>query len=58
LEDVKEMCKGYKDGTSLEFTATLNCAMDPSRVLGGSSATIVDVEVSTTVEEAAAEVVE
>jgi hypothetical protein len=32
--------------------------MDPSRVLGSNSATVVDVEVSTTVEEVAAEVVE
>ena len=58
LEDVKEMCKGYKDGTSLEFTATLNCAMDPSRVMSDSRATAVDVEVITTVEEAAAEIIE
>jgi hypothetical protein len=33
LEDVKAMSKGYKDGTSLEFTATLNCAMDPERAI-------------------------
>jgi hypothetical protein len=26
-EDVTEMCKGYKDGASLQFTATLNCAL-------------------------------
>jgi hypothetical protein len=26
-EDVTEMCKGYKEGDSLQFTATLNCAM-------------------------------
>jgi hypothetical protein len=26
-EDVKEMCKGYKAGDSLQFTATLNCAL-------------------------------
>ena len=58
LEDVKEMCKGYKEGTSLEFTATLNCAMDPSRVMtGASSATVVDVEIEAEVE-TAAEVVE
>jgi hypothetical protein len=46
LEDVKEMCKGYKDGMSLEFTATLNCAMDPSRLSNPSDA-IVDVEAVT-----------
>jgi hypothetical protein len=26
-EDVTEMCKGYKEGMSLQFTATLNCAL-------------------------------
>jgi hypothetical protein len=46
LEDVKEMCKGYKDGMSLQFTATLNCAMDPSRLTKPSD-DIVDVEAVT-----------
>ena len=59
LEDVKEMCKGYKEGMSLEFTATLNCAMDPSRVMSGpSNDVVVDVEAITEVEEAAAELIE
>lgn len=58
LEDVKEMCKGYKEGMPLEFTATLNCAMDPSRIMSGAtSTTVVDVEAVTEVE-ATAEVVE
>jgi ABC-type ATPase with predicted acetyltransferase domain len=26
-EDVSQMSKGYKEGTSLKFTATLNCAL-------------------------------
>ena len=58
LEDVKEMCKGYKEGTSLEFTANLNCAMDPSRVVGTSAsevatatATVAETEDSTTATE-------
>eukprot|EP00547_Thalassionema_nitzschioides_P000020 CAMPEP_0194209144 /NCGR_PEP_ID=MMETSP0156-20130528/7370_1 /TAXON_ID=33649 /ORGANISM="Thalassionema nitzschioides, Strain L26-B" /LENGTH=177 /DNA_ID=CAMNT_0038936253 /DNA_START=233 /DNA_END=766 /DNA_ORIENTATION=- len=38
LEDVEELCKGYKDGTSLEFTATLNCAFDPEVVTVEASA--------------------
>lgn len=29
LEDVQAMCKGYKDGESLKFTATLKAAMTP-----------------------------
>jgi hypothetical protein len=37
LEDVKEMCKGYKDGTSLEFTATLKCVFDPEKSGDSSS---------------------
>lgn len=30
LEDVQEMCKGYKDGESLKFTATFKAAMEES----------------------------
>lgn len=30
-EEVKEMCKGYKVGDSLEFTATLRATFDPSK---------------------------
>eukprot|EP00546_Thalassionema_frauenfeldii_P004622 CAMPEP_0178919674 /NCGR_PEP_ID=MMETSP0786-20121207/14575_1 /TAXON_ID=186022 /ORGANISM="Thalassionema frauenfeldii, Strain CCMP 1798" /LENGTH=178 /DNA_ID=CAMNT_0020593645 /DNA_START=240 /DNA_END=776 /DNA_ORIENTATION=- len=32
LEDVQEFTKGYKDGTPLEFTATLNCVFDPEKL--------------------------
>ncbi|KAL7581043.1 hypothetical protein ACA910_005848 [Epithemia clementina (nom. ined.)] len=30
-EDVKDMSKGYKVGDSLQFTATLNAALDPQK---------------------------
>ena len=30
-EDVKEMCKGYKVGDSLSFTATFNAILDPAK---------------------------
>ena len=30
-EDVQDMCKGYKVGDPLTFTATLNAAMDPEK---------------------------
>ena len=31
LEKVQDMCKTYKNGDSLEFTATVNCAFDPEK---------------------------
>mmetsp|Transcript_27536 Transcript_27536/g.75834 ORF Transcript_27536/g.75834 Transcript_27536/m.75834 type:complete len:234 (-) Transcript_27536:267-968(-) len=32
-EDVKDICKGYKVGNDIQFTATLNAAFDPSKQL-------------------------
>lgn len=60
-EDVTEMCKGYKEGNSLQFTATLNCALKETappvaEVREATSdvvdmADVVDVEVTPVVEE-------
>jgi hypothetical protein len=32
LEEVKEMCKGYKIGDTLQFTAKLSLIFDPEKV--------------------------
>lgn len=48
-EDVKEMCKGFKVGDSVDFTCTLNAAYDPEKK---QADIVVDAEV---VEEASAE---
>jgi hypothetical protein len=60
-EDVTEMCKGYKEGASLQFTATLNCALKETVVPAPEvkeatsdvvdMADVVDVEVTPVVEE-------
>mmetsp|Transcript_38111 Transcript_38111/g.53696 ORF Transcript_38111/g.53696 Transcript_38111/m.53696 type:complete len:228 (+) Transcript_38111:117-800(+) len=59
LEDVKDMTKGYKDGESIKFTATLKCAMEPEEekvevasVESVSEDNVIDAEI---VEEPAAE---
>jgi len=47
LEDVKEMCKGYKDGQALEFTATFKATIDPEKALAPVAipeAQVLDVE--------------
>ena len=31
MEDVTEMCKGYKVGTPLQFTATFKATLDPEK---------------------------
>jgi hypothetical protein len=43
LENVETMCKGYKDGTSLPFTATVKCIFDPEKT--PAPAAVVDTEV-------------
>jgi ABC-type ATPase with predicted acetyltransferase domain len=42
-EDVSQMSKGYKEGTSLQFTATLNCALAEVK-----AAPVIDDEVEAT----------
>jgi hypothetical protein len=44
LENVETMCKGYKDGTSLPFTATVKCIFDPEKTPAPAAA-VVDAEV-------------
>lgn len=61
LEKVEDMCKGYKDNTSLPFTATFNCVFDPEKGVSPPSDDdgVVDVEVVVEdAEDAAVEAVE
>lgn len=39
-EQVKEMCKGYKVGDSLAFTATFNALVDPDQIVPTEDSTI------------------
>jgi len=56
-EDVKDICKGYKVGTSVEFTATFSAIFDPEKQIVAEEEPAVE-EPAAAVEEPAAAVEE